>query len=115
MFHQLLFLSSAALLVSAQGPPPPASATGCTSKSFTTPSWLVDSFKVASSDVSFHVFNRATNATANVACKVSGSSWSACTVGEKLDLDASVQLDGTTANLKVNETWICKDREGSER
>jgi len=80
------------------------------------PSWLVDSFKVASSsDVSFHVFNRANNATANVACKVSGKSWSACTVSEKLDLDASVQLDGTTANLKVNETWTCKDREGSER
>ena len=115
MIAQLVLLAStAAVLVSAQGPPAPQ-ATGCTANSFSKPSLVVSGLQYSSGagDVSFNVLNRATNATFALACKAAGSSWSACTGPDKLQ--ASVKVSATSATVLVNETWSCNDRAGADR
>ncbi|KAK3989608.1 hypothetical protein QBC44DRAFT_342503 [Cladorrhinum sp. PSN332] len=89
---------------------------GCTTNSFTIPSWLIQDFQAVSSTnstaVSFQAHNRATNTSAELRCRLSrGNSTSQpCTVrGSDLPLYASLQLEKAYARLSVNETWTCND------
>jgi len=101
-----------AVLVSAQGQP--AAATGCTSNSFSIPSWFVQDVALAgegaSQTVSFNVLNRATNETSNVACKASG----ACTAVDK-GLEALVEVSASSVHILLSQTWGCNDRAGADR
>ncbi len=103
---------------------------GCTTNSFTTPSWLVQDFHYSETsrsswsygNASFRVLNRATNASAVLTCRSSNGTvktgqasggWRHCgTKNEKIAdkfLTAYLQLNGTTARFLVNETWTCSD------
>ncbi len=96
-------------------------AAGCTSRSFTTPSWLVDRFASETSAgvtaVEFHVLNRATNVSVELRCSASSATaataWHACsarnqsTTGQPFA--ASFQADSSTARFQFNETWSCSD------
>ncbi|KAK4220783.1 hypothetical protein QBC38DRAFT_513881 [Podospora fimiseda] len=89
---------------------------GCTTNSFTIPSWLIQDFQAVSSAnttaVSFQTQNRATNASAELRCRFGGSNSTseACTVrGSTLPLFASLQLEKTYARFALNETWSCSD------
>jgi len=107
-----LLAVSAAVLVSAQGPPSgPDLSSGCTSKSFSVPSWLVENISKTNEDVSFHVSNRATNFTTDVACKGgSAGAWGDCTAKTGEGLKASVKLTGSSVQFLFNQTWTCNDR-----
>ncbi|KAK5651906.1 hypothetical protein OQA88_11565 [Cercophora sp. LCS_1] len=109
MFQSIILAASAVALVSAQGPPPAAPA-GCTTLSFVIPSWVIREFKSTAGSTTFQVWNRATNNTVEVACKES-----ACDVKGESDLVASIRTLGTSAQVSLNETWVCKDRNGSEK
>jgi hypothetical protein len=127
MFAGLFLLAaSAAVLVSAQYPPPPEAILGCTTNSFAIPSWLVQDLQysgaAASStngNVSFHILNRATNYTANMVCQVGRSGWNSCSIQDKPwsneTLQASIQVNGSSAQVLVNQTWPCNDRNGTHR
>jgi hypothetical protein len=94
---------------------------GCTSSSFTTPSWLVENFASQTSGnltvTSFHALNRATNTSLELRCQTSPSNatagWQSCSSGNKtasnLPLVASFQADQSTAWFLFNETWNCSD------
>lgn len=127
MFTLLAFLAVApAVLVSAQIPRAKA-ILGCTTNSFEAPSWFIDSFHYASTansstsgSVSFHLLNRANNYTADLACQAGKSGeWASCSIkngwNKTVDgsLQASVQLNASTANFLLNQTWTCNDRNNS--
>ncbi|KAK3313585.1 hypothetical protein B0H66DRAFT_629527 [Apodospora peruviana] len=107
-----LLAASATVLatVSAQGPPAADLSSGCTSKSFTIPSWLINGVKATSNDVFFQIANRATNYTAELACKLGNSTWSDCSTKSEAGLKASVQVTGSKLQVLVNQTWTCDDR-----
>jgi hypothetical protein len=94
-------------------------AAGCTTSSFTTPSWLVEDFESqALADltvVSFRTLNRATNSSLELRCSWTGTSagWQSCTArnasATEQPIIASFQADGSTASFRLNETWICSD------
>lgn len=94
-------------------------AAGCTTSSFTTPSWLVEDFESqASADLtatSFRALNRATNSSLELRCSSTDSSagWQSCTArnqsGAEQPLVASFQADSSTASFRFNETWTCSD------
>jgi hypothetical protein len=120
MLSQLLVLVTSAVLASAQFGPPPTVAT-CTSSSFTIPSWFVKDLRYASAsgNASFHLINRATNYTADLACQVGGNGWSACSIQGSAwtneTLKASIQVTGMSAQVIVNQTWTCNERAGSDQ
>lgn len=112
---------STSLLVSAQGQP--AAPAGCTTKSFTTPSWFVENFQYTNSNLSafnssgkasFRILNRATNYTAGLTCALRGNDLSACSISGKQwsngTLQAAIQINGSSAQVLVNQTWTCNDR-----
>jgi hypothetical protein len=94
-------------------------AAGCTTSSFTTPSWLVEGFESqASADltvVSFRTLNRATNSSLELRCSWTDASaaWHSCTArnasATEQPILASLQADGSTALFRFNETWTCSD------
>ncbi|KAK3366204.1 hypothetical protein B0T24DRAFT_711682 [Lasiosphaeria ovina] len=114
MLTRFTFLAaSAAVLVSAQAP-----SSGCTTASFQIPSWFVTDFKYSTSDksLSYSLLNRATNITENLTCKAAASGWNTCSSQAKNDaLLVSAQVIGSLAQISVNETWTCNDRNGSDR
>ncbi len=96
-------------------------AAGCTSRSFTTPSWLVDGFASETSAdltvVNFHALNRATNVSVELRCSASSataaSAWHACSARNQSTSGqpfvASFQADSSSARFLFNETWSCSD------
>jgi len=135
LVHTLFAAACAAWCVSAQGvsgggisggPRPQRGTTGCTTNSFTIPSWFVNDLQYAGgngtlkgSSVSFKLLNRANNITTEMACQMGKTGWNACGVtGNKKwsneTLEASVHvLNGTMAHVLVNQTWTCNDRKGA--
>lgn len=103
------------ILVQAQFP------AGCTTSSFTTPSWLVENFEsrasANSTAVSYHALNRATNVSVELACPASGhplpGGWHSCegknATGASQKLLAAFQATRYTAYFLFNETWTCSD------
>ncbi|KAK4167472.1 hypothetical protein QBC43DRAFT_142349 [Cladorrhinum sp. PSN259] len=89
---------------------------GCTTNSFTIPSWLIEDFQAVSSTnstaVSFQARNRATNSSAELRCRLTrGNATSQpCAIrGSERPLFASLQLEKAYARLRVEETWSCND------
>ncbi|KAL1902495.1 hypothetical protein Sste5346_001476 [Sporothrix stenoceras] len=114
----LLASPAAVLLVSAQvGPPQSPVIVGCTTSSFSIPSWYVQNLTSSSAGVaSFHVVNRANNDSADVTCP-SGAGWKECQLGgtgNKPALVPRIQVNGTTAHIALNQTWMCNDRNLSQ-
>ncbi|CAK7204241.1 hypothetical protein SEUCBS139899_006996 [Sporothrix eucalyptigena] len=110
----LLASPAAVLLASAQvGPPQSPIIAGCTTSSFSIPSWWVQNLTTSANSSSFHVVNRATNDSAEVTCPT-GNGWQTCafskTAPAGLTISGSVQVNGTTAHLALNQTWTCNDR-----
>ncbi|KAK0736669.1 hypothetical protein B0T21DRAFT_384125 [Apiosordaria backusii] len=106
-----LLLLAAALGVSAASAQAVISAQGCTSRSFSIPSWFINDLSASDGKTSFTLLNRATNQTAEYTCQGTN-----CSAGEELeDLIASVQVSATTANVSVNQTWVCSDRSPSTK
>lgn len=108
MFATVLGAALAATLVNAQ-----ANA-NCGAKSFALPSWLVQDFKgpaaaATSGNSTFTLTNRATNASVGVECASTADSggWRRCASGESIE--ASLQYNGTSAWLRIGETWSCSD------
>ena len=103
-----LQLAATALLVSAQGPRP---AGGCTTNSFTIPSWLVQDLKYqpGSAKASFSILNRPTNTSTDATCQVNKDGWSSCVTGDESFL-AQIRVQDTLATVSVNQTWSCNDR-----
>jgi hypothetical protein len=97
------------------------STAGCTSSSFTVPSWLVENFASQTSGnltvASFHALNRATNTSLELRCQTSPANatagWQSCSSGNRtsssVPLVASFQADQSTAWFLFNETWNCSD------
>lgn len=95
-------------------------AAGCTTNSFTTPSWLVENLKsqvsASSTFISFHALNRATNTSVELACSVptanATAGWQPCSAQSPVNLEPLViefQADKSTAWFRFNETWTCSD------
>lgn len=124
--RSVLLLASpvAVLLVSAQvGPPQSPVIAGCTTSSFSIPSWYVTNLTSSSSTgvASFHVLNRANNVSIDVTCPASTgpAGWRECqlaatTSSNKPALAPRIQVNGTTAHIALNQTWTCNDRNLSE-
>ncbi|KIH86520.1 hypothetical protein SPBR_08344 [Sporothrix brasiliensis 5110] len=122
----LLASPTAVLLVSAQVSPPQSPIIpGCTTSSFSIPSWYVQNLTVSqTAGTAFHVVNRATNRTAAVTCPAGGAAhpdgWTPCRVASLsplfLDLGSVVQAsaNSTTVRVGLNETWTCSDRNASQ-
>ncbi|CAK7211578.1 hypothetical protein SCUCBS95973_001162 [Sporothrix curviconia] len=118
--HSVLLLASpaAVMLASAQvGPYQSPIIAGCTTSSFSVPSWWVHNLTTTASSASFHVVNRATNDSAKVTCSAAAaasSGWQACSFSKtspaNLTISGSVHLNSTTAHLSLNQTWTCNDR-----
>ena len=91
---------------------PVVPSTGCTSLSFTIPSWFVTDFSYSSQsgDASFALWNRASNFTATLAC----AGTAACTVKTSSGgaVQAYLQVADKVASISVNQTWVCNDRAG---
>ncbi|CAP65119.1 uncharacterized protein PODANS_5_7010 [Podospora anserina S mat+] len=103
---RLWFVGAAALGVSLASAQAVISAQGCTSRSFTIPSWFVEDLTATEGGASFSLLNRATNQTAEYTCQGGN-----CSAEEEIeDLVASVQISGTRASVSVNQTWSCSDR-----
>ncbi|KAK0736512.1 hypothetical protein B0T21DRAFT_451252 [Apiosordaria backusii] len=85
---------------------------GCTTNSFTVPSWLIEDFESTGTTVQFQALNRAINTSAQVSCQASRdtATWQGCTTtGNNSSLLASVQLEAAVVRIRVNETWVCND------
>ncbi|KAB5525533.1 hypothetical protein GE09DRAFT_1178205 [Coniochaeta sp. 2T2.1] len=104
----LLFVAAAA--VSAQS----SQSSGCTSKSFSIPSWLIDNFQTAAGKSSFHITNRAINYTADLTCSGTTCTSANTTKWSNDTLQVSVQVSGETAEFLVNQTWTCNDRSATK-
>lgn len=108
----LLVAALTAVPVLSQAPADPS--TGCSSRSFSIPSWIIQDVKFADAKISFNILNRVTNGTASLACQTKGNGWNACTVDgtaePKLSLESSVQVSEKSLTFQVNETWSCNDR-----
>ncbi|KAM7187472.1 hypothetical protein V8F33_011212 [Rhypophila sp. PSN 637] len=91
------------------GPPPTTNVgQGCTSKSISVPSWIIQNLGKVENDVKFNITNRATGYTSGVRCK-QGASDCLIAVADG-GLKASIQLDGNKVQFAVNQTWTCNDR-----
>ncbi|OIW23408.1 hypothetical protein CONLIGDRAFT_585806 [Coniochaeta ligniaria NRRL 30616] len=113
--YSLLLVAAASAVASAQSLP----TTGCTSNSFAIPSWLIEDLEyTAAGKTSFHITNRATNYTADLTCSPGSSGWNACAIQGKPwsndTLQVSVQISETSAQVMVNQTWTCNDRNGTK-
>ena len=109
-----LLAASAAAYVAAQTPAADPS-TGCTAKSFSIPSWLIQDLRYTGGNVSFHLTNRANNYTADLACAVTTQGWNECAPRGRLwsndTLQTAVQPTGSgLVTVLVNQTWTCSDR-----
>ncbi|CAK7207402.1 hypothetical protein SEUCBS139899_010212 [Sporothrix eucalyptigena] len=108
---------------------------GCTTSSFSTPSWFVHNltFDTSDSSVMFSVVNRATNYTADLGCAnatVTSSTpdnlYAHCDILTNDDVKttnatadksllALVRVsNGTSANVLLSQTWSCNDRNLSQ-
>ncbi|KAL2167421.1 hypothetical protein VTG60DRAFT_1327 [Thermothelomyces hinnuleus] len=97
---------------------------GCTTNSFTTPSWLVDNLELhraANQTVaSFNALNRATDVSLGLECSSSSSptagGWQSCRVRNETEhlLAVAFRADNATAWFRFNETWSCSDLTPSE-
>ena len=105
----LLTAASAATLVSAQ-----AVAAGCTAKSFSYPSWLIQDVKHADGAVSFSLSNRVTSSTASLACQIKATGLNACAIqgtpSPNEPLLVSVLAGESATTFVVNQSWGCSDR-----
>ncbi|KAK4184375.1 hypothetical protein QBC35DRAFT_540527 [Podospora australis] len=105
MLSQLLWLAASAALVSGQGQP--TSGTGCTTLSFTLPSWFVQDLTYTDEKATFRISNRATNFTGAASCQVAQKGWNSCAIAsnsstvttDKDSIEARVQIHGTLAVL----------------
>lgn len=108
----LLAATSVAVLVSAQAP---SDGSACTAKSFAIPSWFVQDVKHAEGTISFNVWNRATNYTADLACETTKSGLNACSIqgtpSSNNTLEASVEISGGPTTFHLKQSWTCSDRE----
>ncbi|VBB79619.1 Putative protein of unknown function [Podospora comata] len=112
----LLKILSAAVLVTAQGPPTVGG--GCTTNSFNIPSWFITNFKDLVDDerkVAFGILNRATNYTAQATCGMDRKGYNLCSVsGQSAPGNGTIEIkalvEGTVAQVSVNQTWSCNDR-----
>ncbi|KAK3985429.1 hypothetical protein QBC44DRAFT_374158 [Cladorrhinum sp. PSN332] len=104
----LLQLASTAVIVSAQGPRAPG---GCTTNSFTIPSWFIQdlAYTPESRNISFGILNRPANISTAASCQADRKGWNSCTTKDESFL-ARVQVHGTLAQISVNQTWECNDR-----
>ncbi|AEO58268.1 hypothetical protein MYCTH_101321 [Thermothelomyces thermophilus ATCC 42464] len=97
---------------------------GCTTNSFTTPSWLVDNLELqraANQTVaSFNALNRATDVSLELECSSSSSptagGWQSCRIRNVTEhlLAAAFRADNATAWFRFSETWSCSDLTPSE-
>ncbi|KAH6622647.1 hypothetical protein F5144DRAFT_656109 [Chaetomium tenue] len=114
MAMRLLVAASAAVLVSAQAP---SDGSACTAKSFAIPSWFVQDVKHAEGVISFNVWNRATNYTADLACETTETGLNACSIqgtpSSNDTLEASVEISGDPTTFHLKQSWTCSDREKS--
>lgn len=113
MAMRLLFAAaSAAVLVSAQAA---SDKTACTAKSFAIPSWFVQDVKHAEGVISFNVWNRATNYTADLACETTKTGLNACSIegtpSSNNTLKASVEINDGPTTFHLEQSWTCSDRE----
>ncbi|KAK4165465.1 hypothetical protein QBC43DRAFT_208397 [Cladorrhinum sp. PSN259] len=100
----LLQLASTVVFVSAQGPQAPG---GCTTNSFTIPSWFIQdlAYAPASGKLSFEILNRPANITTTASCQADGT----CKVKDD-SFQAQAKVDDTFVHISVNQTWECNDR-----
>ncbi|KAK0701425.1 hypothetical protein B0T21DRAFT_300442 [Apiosordaria backusii] len=115
----LLQALSTAVLISAQGPP--TSGGGCTTNSFNIPSWFITDFNDLTDyerKITFGVLNRATNYTARATCNLDRKGYNVCslepvsgqTAVGKDTIEVKALVEGTVAQVSVNQTWTCNDR-----
>ncbi|KAL2255979.1 hypothetical protein VTK26DRAFT_2398 [Humicola hyalothermophila] len=89
-------------------------AEGCTTNSFTYPSWLISDFESAvgenSTAASFNALNRATNTPVQYRCLSSTAGWRCAPVEETgSTVVLGFQTDESSASFSFNETWTCSD------
>jgi hypothetical protein len=98
---------------------------GCTTNSFTTPSWLVENYASQtlgnSTVAAFQALNRATNTSLQLRCQASSNAtapggWQSCSAQNRTNSDlpfvAAFQASNYTAYFFFNETWACSDVPG---
>lgn len=91
---------------------------GCSTRSFTLPSWLIQDYITTGSRTQFRVLNRATYVSANLICQTTTETASgetiSCTTSTASDTDpglvVSLQpVNSTTSQVFLNQTWTCND------
>ncbi|KAK4152588.1 hypothetical protein C8A00DRAFT_44343 [Chaetomidium leptoderma] len=111
VMHPFLMAASAAVLVSAQAQAPSA---GCTGKSFSIPSWLIQDVKRSNGAVAFDFANRATNYTASLSCDTVKTGLNACTIqgtpSSDDALEAAVEIKDGSTGFFLTQSWTCDDR-----
>lgn len=108
--RSVFLLAFAAASALAQTQPAPG---GCTTKSFTIPSWFIHNFTAnrAQHYAHYTLENRATNYSLDISCTSKHGTCLASGPGYAMSYAGSVELTTTTANVNVNEWWFCDDRE----
>ncbi|KAK3399813.1 hypothetical protein B0T20DRAFT_169606 [Sordaria brevicollis] len=110
MLKSIFLLTSAAASALAQTQPAPG---GCTTKSFTIPSWFIHNFTANRAQPYAHyiIENRATNQTWDISCTHKDGVCLASGPGYAMSWAGTIKLTSTTAELDVKESWFCDDRE----
>ena len=109
ILRSILLLTFAAASALAQIQPSPE---GCTTNSFTFPSWFVQNFTASPSKfhTQYTLVNRATNYTLYVECYHKEGYCLASGPRYGMSFGGEVELKATTAILNVSEWWYCNDR-----
>lgn len=118
MRKSISLLVSAAASALAQFPGQPAPG-GCTTNSFTFPSWFVHNFTAnrALHQANYTLVNRATNYTLEIGCNgQDGTIYATCLAsypvpGNGFSFGGHIELESTTAVVHVSEFWYCNDRQ----
>lgn len=109
ILKSIFLLTFAAASALAQTQPAPG---GCTTNSFTIPSWFVHNFtaNLAQHHAHYTLVNRATNYTLDISCQAEDGTCLASGPQYGLTFAGAVELKATTAIVHVDEWWYCNDR-----
>ncbi|KAH7625533.1 hypothetical protein B0T09DRAFT_325391 [Sordaria sp. MPI-SDFR-AT-0083] len=108
-----IFLAFGAASAVAQTQPAPG---GCTTNSFTFPSWFVHNFTTNPAKYQAHytLVNRATNYTLSVGCQGQDGTYYTCLASGPryaMTFGGAVEPKATIAIVHVSEFWYCDDRQ----
>lgn len=88
---------------------------GCTTNSFSIPSWWLSNLKIEKDVLTFDLVNRANNATTNASCVAYSTGSSNCSLPNAAEWSGEpdpvkIQVVDNKATVTLQQTWQCNDR-----